>query len=915
MSVVMTCWLATILNIVGGHRDMHRWLVGRRCRYLRLGLGFLLGMLLVCGVAMPTQAVDPWSTVTVAQAGASPTTLQAQAQQAYDLGQYDQARTLWESAREGFAQQGDRPNQVAVLNALSATYQQLGAWTEAEAAISTSWELLDALDGTTAQAIALRAQTFNSQGGLQLALGQPETARQSWQQAETLYRQLGDDQGILGSQLNQVQALMASGLYRQAYLTLDDLKAEIDALPPSSLKVLGLQAIGAVFQVAEDLPMAQASLEAAIALAEQIGETRSLSNTWLSLGNAYRATNSLEAAIDAYLTAGQYANSPVQTVIARLNAVSLLIRTQQWPKVETLLAIVEPLLTTLEPSRLEVYAQVNLAANLQQIREQEPAVLRQLGAALTQHITPQNIAQHLARALNQGSAIGDARAEAYATGQLGSLYEQTRQFDHALDLTERALILTQNAHATDMTYRWQWQKGRILKAQAEVAPTLAQQQSLRTGAIAAYTDAYKSVKRIRANLRSLDATVQFSFRDNVEPIYRGLVDLLTPPESGGGQPQSADLAEQTDSLELTRQVIEDLQLAELQNFFRSACFDIQAEKIDEVDPHAAILYPILLPDRLLVVHSLAGQALGHWSVPVSEATLQQTANQLFAAFNPVFSNRDRLEAATQLYTWLIAPIADQLHNSGIETLVFVLDGPLRNIPMAALYTGDHYLIEDFAVAVSPGLQLLAPKPLSENRLDVLVGALSEARQGFSALPGVSQEVEFITNLLPSQVLLNESFTYQNLEAGIERSDSPILHLATHGQFSSNLDETFLISWDEPLRIRDFQILVRDYLPQVTQPIELLVLSACQTAEGDDRAAMGLAGLAIRSGARSTLASLWAVNDQSTAALISSFYDHLTKTDGISKSEALRQAQLDLLHTSHYQHPFHWAPFVLVGNWL
>ncbi|NJR64375.1 MAG: CHAT domain-containing protein [Leptolyngbyaceae cyanobacterium CRU_2_3] len=140
----------------------------------------------------------------------------------------------------------------------------------------------------------------------------------------------------------------------------------------------------------------------------------------------------------------------------------------------------------------------------------------------------------------------------------------------------------------------------------------------------------------------------------------------------------------------------------------------------------------------------------------------------------------------------------------------------------------------------------------------------------------------------------------------------MVHLATHGQFSSNAAETFLLTWDGRINVNQLSQLLRSRDPK-NPPIELLVLSACQTAAGDDRAALGLAGIAIRSGARSTLASLWKVNDESTTAFMAQFYRELIQP-GISKTAALRNAQIALLHDSQYQQPFFWAPFVLVGNW-
>ncbi len=143
---------------------------------------------------------------------------------------------------------------------------------------------------------------------------------------------------------------------------------------------------------------------------------------------------------------------------------------------------------------------------------------------------------------------------------------------------------------------------------------------------------------------------------------------------------------------------------------------------------------------------------------------------------------------------------------------------------------------------------------------------------------------------------------------------PVVHLATHGQFSSKADETFILTWDGRINVNQLDTLLRIRETESPNAIELLVLSACQTAAGDKRAALGLAGIAVRAGARSTLASLWNVDDKSTAELMSQFYRELT-SQKLTKAEALRQAQLALLNNPKYQHPLFWAAYVLVGNWL
>ncbi|NJL88281.1 MAG: CHAT domain-containing protein [Leptolyngbyaceae cyanobacterium SM1_1_3] len=235
--------------------------------------------------------------------------------------------------------------------------------------------------------------------------------------------------------------------------------------------------------------------------------------------------------------------------------------------------------------------------------------------------------------------------------------------------------------------------------------------------------------------------------------------------------------------------------------------------------------------------------------------------------------------------------------------------------MAVLHDGQQYLVEKYAIALTPGLQLLDPQPLAQRQVTALVAGLSEANQpGYSALPAVAQEVEAIKAQVPSAVLLNQQFNNAEFEQALSDSNFPVVHLATHGEFSSDPEETYILTWDGRILANELSSLLQFSELSRNSTIELLILSACETAAGDERAALGLAGIAVRSGARSTLATLWQVNDQGTALLMSHFYQQLSASTA-TKAEILRQAQLELIHSDRYQHPYFWAPFVLVGNWL
>jgi CHAT domain-containing protein len=272
-----------------------------------------------------------------------------------------------------------------------------------------------------------------------------------------------------------------------------------------------------------------------------------------------------------------------------------------------------------------------------------------------------------------------------------------------------------------------------------------------------------------------------------------------------------------------------------------------------------------------------------------------------------------------MYDWLLRPIEQDLASSSVETLVFVLDGALRNVPMAALHDGKKFLVERYSIALTPGLQLLSPKSLKQENLNVLVAGLTEARPPtFSALPNVANEVKTIQAAIPNQLLLNESFTSKNFQERIAAVPFPVLHLATHGQFSSQADDTFILTWDNKLKVNQLSSFLQSTESSKSKALELLVLSACETAAGDDRSALGIAGVAIRSGARSTVATLWRINDEASATLMGEFYNQLSqiKKTGITRAEALRQAQLAILNNPDFeQEPYYWAAYVMIGNWI
>jgi CHAT domain-containing protein len=213
----------------------------------------------------------------------------------------------------------------------------------------------------------------------------------------------------------------------------------------------------------------------------------------------------------------------------------------------------------------------------------------------------------------------------------------------------------------------------------------------------------------------------------------------------------------------------------------------------------------------------------------------------------------------------------------------------------------------------PSLHLTDPKPISAEARSALIFGLSKAVQGFPELPAVPREVADVQGIEGGRSFLDAAFTKTEFSTGLRRDPSTVVHIASHGHFGDDPSKTFVLTYDGKLTIDDLENDIKYGSPQ-GQSLELLTLSACETAAGDDRAALGLAGVALKAGARSALASLWSISDDAAHDLVVAFYRGLTTTN-VSKAHALQQAQVRLLRDPRFNHPAFWAPFVLIGNWL
>lgn len=853
---------------------------GRPLIFLLVLLGLLSSLLLSDGVRSPAVAKIAGAETEVVAQVEEGVRQEQQGRDRYELGDFEGAIALWQSAATIYETEGYPISRARVLSNLSLAYQQLGLWREAREATQESLNLLDNLGN---QGTSVLAQALNTQGQLNLATGNAEEALTNWELSQKFYARSRDRDGVLQARINQAIAWRQLGLFRRSLEVLVDINAELQEQEPSPLQVTALIRLGNLLNTLSRPNDAREVLEAGLAAALDLELNSEQISALLGLGNVARSLQDASTAFDYYqqaLALSPHLNQQVAIELARLG---LLVDTEDWEAVAELLPATLANLDRLPSSHRSIYSRLNLGQNWSAWQR------------ATQPNSSWEIILNLySTAARDAIALGDRRAEAYALGYVANVYEETRQLQLAERLTRDALILSQGINAPDIAYRWLWQLGRIKGLQGQ-----------KEEAIVAYSEAVTLLSSLSEDIAALGKEFQFSFQNSIEPVYRELASLLL--DSAPGESVSQE------NLAAAINVMESLQVAELDNFFQAACVVAEPRNIDEIDARVAVIYPIILSDRLDIILRQSDRPLIHRRIPVASSEIENAIEELSTGL-VVRSRRQFFQPGQKLYDWLIRPFGDRLDPEEIKTLVFVPDGPLRNIPIATLYDGEKYLIQTYNIAVTPGLQLLSARPIQQLDLQILAAGITEERQGFSPLNYVAEEMEILKAETSSKVLLNQEFTSQSLRQEFERSSYPIVHFATHGQFSSQLDETFILAWDSRISILELDNLLTEKTLDGRNPIELLVLSACQTASGDDRAALGLAGMAVRAGARSTVGTLWSVNDQATSELMSQFYRFLNQKN-LTKAEALRAAQLELLNNEFYDHPFYWSPYILVGNWL
>lgn len=551
------------------------------------------------------------------------------------------------------------------------------------------------------------------------------------------------------------------------------------------------------------------------------------------------------------------------------------------------------------------------------------------------------IKDFITETLNQAKKQGNVIAESYALGYLGKLYEDSKKLQLAISSTQDALFLAQSIPAPDIVYQWQWQLGRIYKSQLPPrkqvqTKELKNDTNILNEARVAYEGTFKTLESLRRELATINPDAQISFQKDIEGIYREYIDLLLRDSN----PQKEDLSK-------ARTVISSLQAAELENFLRQACPEYNLSKIDSIidnqtTQRTAFISPIILDDRIEVIiklpndlnnKNIKNEELEHYSKDISRDLVEKKIRQLQRDLEEEYTFEAVTREGNDVYKWLIQGAEKYLENNKIDTLVFALDTTLQGIPLAALVyitpeNKPQYLIEKYAIAIAPRLEIPTPTILKDRKIKILAAGLDKPEEkvnqerNFTTLKHVGEELKELDEIQKNNSrvsvtkLENKKFNTNELQSNINSSAFQILHLATHGEFSSSPENTFILAFDKMIRVNEVDKVFKKQAQNQQEPIELIVLSACETASGDQRATLGISGVAVRAGARSAIASLWALDDKNSVDFTEYFYKYLINNPNGTKAQALQQAQKDLMkNIPGREHPRYWASYILLGNWL
>jgi CHAT domain-containing protein/tetratricopeptide (TPR) repeat protein len=792
-------------------------------------------------------------------------------------GQYSQAIDHYQQALVIFKEIGDRSGEGAALNNIGGIYDYLGQYQQALDYYQQSVIIRKEIGDRSGE-----GESLNNIGRIYDRLGQYPQALDYYQQALIIKKEIGD-RSSEGTILNNIGGTYDHlGQYQQALDYYQQSLIITKEIGNREGEGTTLNNIGKIYDRLEQYPQALDYYQRALIIQKEIGDREGEGITLNNIGFTYDNLGQYRQALDYYQQ-------------------SLVIKKEIGDRSGegTTLNNIGYLLAAQAQTELAIVFYKQSVNTYEAIRGSNQGLSQELQQSYTETVADPY--RSLAALLLKNDRVLEAQ-------QVLDLLKVEELDDYLRGV------------------RGTGQQLAILRPEQEI---LAQYNELQQSAIALGTELSHLQQRL-----SRGETLSTAELDRIDRLIQLQKDLNQQFNQFASSPDILALLDQL-SPSVLRQSVALEDLTSLQ---------------DDLKPlNAALLYPLILDDRLELVLTTPNAPPLRRTIPVPKAEL----NQAILAFRQALQDptQDATQPAQKLYNWLIKPIEADLAQANIQTIIYAPDGQLRYIPLAALYdpTAKQWLIQRYRInhITAKSLTKLDRQPTAQPR--IFAGAFADPgieytipvgdrTQSFRGLPFAGQEVKNLSNMFPNtNPLIDRNFTLTDTQRSMNASN--IVHFATHASFVTGVPENSFILFGNGERST-----LTDIGSWSLQNVDLVVLSACETGLGglgNGEEILGLGYQFHNRGARAVMASLWAVSDGGTQALMTSFYAALQHQD--SKAEALQKAQIALI-TGNYEtledssrgivgvrqrvetgtpanvvdrlsHPYYWAPFILIGNGL
>ena len=485
----------------------------------------------------------------------------------------------------------------------------------------------------------------------------------------------------------------------------------------------------------------------------------------------------------------------------------------------------------------------------------------------------------------EAAEIQDPIAIAYTNLELAIEAQKREEYDTAIEFAGVAEAIALELSDFNLMYRAQW----LLAGVKNIAGNEVEAKEKYLQAVRSLSDYFRNNGQITTEQR-------LDFASQIEPLYRETLELILSEE----KPTDRDLEE-------SLFVFEQLQLAKLQQFFGNNCFFVRESKNkDSEASDFIIITSINLPEETHIILQTPKGKLLHHKVSITKESLSSLASNWYSEMSDLRSLKSK-EKGSKLYDIIVRPFDKILIESEFRKIVFVHDGMLRNLPMAALFDGDSekYLAQKWASASSLSPNLTLNNKISDEAEDnsLAIFGITQEVLNFASLTGIEREINNILNIHKGKerTFINRDFTLNSLIKELTNRNYNKVHIATHGYFGGVAENSFLVAHDGYLTVPEWE-------QSLSPDIEILILSACETNVSSDRSVLGLAGTTLRQGVDKTLGTFWRVEDEKQAEIITDFYSYLQDFDAV---EALQKAQIKQIEEQ--ANPTNWAALNLIVN--